>query len=847
VSALLVVAKQQNGIRICLDPTPLNKALQRSVYYMPTIDDILPTLSNAKVFSTVDAKSAFWQLKLDEQSSMLTTFETPFGRYRWLRMPYGISPAPEIFQARMHAALSGLNGVHCIADDILISGSGETIADAERDHDKNLIALLQRCRNKGLKLNRSKLRLNRESTIYMGHELTSSGLRADKRKVDAILNLPIPEDKKALQRVLGMATFLARYCANFSEITSTLRELINSKNEFHWDLRHTEAFERLKAMLASAPVLAYFSPEKDIIVQCDASQSGLGAVIIQGGKVVEYASRALTDIEKNYAQIEKELLSILWGLNRFDCYIYARRIIVQNDHRPLLAIHKKSLAAAPKRLQRMLLRLQRYNYELVHLPSSQMVLADTLSRAYLPTTGEGTPFHEELAAALSSVDADQMSDLKMVASTDTIKQVTAAVKDDDEYDCLIKQITRGWPDTVDEVPSCIRAYYTFADELSVSCGLVFKGHRIVVPLSMRQYFLDRLHSAHTGVNGCLRRAKEAVYWPGITTHIKKLVEACPVCVSFEQTTQKEPLMSHSTPSRVWEKVGVDVFLFADREYLITVDYLSGFFEVDRLPSKRVSDIVYCLKQHFARHGLPVELVSDNSPFNSSEFARFANAYEFRHTTSSPRYPQSNGRVENSVRTAKRIMTKAREAGTDPYLALLEWRNMPSEQLGLSPAQLLFGRRTRTRLPTANKLLDTATTPTASSALAAAKAKQAVYYNRGAKERTPLAVGQTVRVKFDDRSPEWRKAEISKVLPHRSYEVNFDDGTTRRRTSRHVRFSMEPPIILNDDEFDHQPTPEPLTSTTQAPAAPAITPRITSPPKLTTRSGRQIVKPARYRD
>jgi hypothetical protein len=441
VSALLVVAKPQNGIRICIDPTPLNRALQRSVYYMPNIDDILPKLSNAKVFSSVDAQSAFWHLKLDLPSSLLTTFETPFGRYRWLRMPYGVSPAPEIFQARMHAALSGLNGVHCIADDILICGSGESIADAEQDHDNNLIALLHRCQEKGIKLNRSKLRLNRESTIYMGHELTSSGLRADKRKVEAIVNMPIPEDKKALQRVLGMATFLARYCAHFSEITSVLRELLLTGNEYHWDVRHTTAFERLKAMLASAPVLAYFSPEKDITVQCDASQSGLGAVIIQDGRVVEYASRALTDTEKNYAQIEKELLSIIWGLNRFDCYVYARRIVVQNDHRPLLAIHKKSLAAAPKRLQRMLLQLQRYNYELVYLPSNQMVLADTLSRAYLPVAGDTTLFHEELAAALSTVDADQLSEIKMVASPETIKLINAAVKDDGEYDCLIKQIT----------------------------------------------------------------------------------------------------------------------------------------------------------------------------------------------------------------------------------------------------------------------------------------------------------------------------------------------------------------------------------------------------------------------
>ena len=497
----------------------------------------------------------------------------------------------------------------------------------------------------------------------------------------------------------------------------------------------------------------------------------------------------------------------------------------------------------------MLIRLQRYNYELVYLSSSQMVLADTLSRAYLPTAGESTSFNEELAAALSTVDADQMSDLRMIASPETIAKVTAAVKGDDEYGCLMKQIARGWPSTADEVPPCIRPYHTFADELSVSCGLVFKGHRIVVPLSMRPYFLDRLHSAHTGVNACLRRAKETVYWPSITTDIKHLVEACSICVSFEQSTQKEPLMSHSTPSRVWEKVGVDVFMFGDREYLITVDYLSGFFEIDRLPSKSVSDIVYCLKQHFARHGLPVELVSDNSPFNSSEFARFASTYEFRHVTSSPRYPQSNGRSENSVRTAKRIMTKAREAGTDPYLALLEWRNTPSESLKLSPAQLLFGRRTRTRLPTANKLLDTPTTPAASSALAAAKDQQAVYYNRGAKERQPLTVGQTVRVKYDDRSTEWRKAEVSKVLPHRSYEVNFDDGTTRRRTSRHVRFSAEPPIIFNDDELELQPSLTPLTpSATPSPVESAnCQQRLPSQPIITTHSERQVVRPARYRD
>lgn len=855
VSALLVVAKQDGGIRICVDPIPLNRALQRSVYYMPTIDDVLPKLSNAKIFSTVDAKSAFWQLKLDEDSSYLTTFETPFGRYRWLRLPYGVSPAPEIFQARIHAALAGLSGVHVIADDILISGSGDSKAAAERDHDKNLLALLDRCREKGLKLNREKLRLNRESTIYMGHELTSSGLRPDPRKIEAIVKLPIPEDKKALQRALGMATFLARYCPNFSEITSSLRALLNSDNEFHWDIRHTQAYERMKAMLASAPVLSYFAPGKEITCQCDASSRGLGAVIMQDGKIIEYASRALTRTEQNYAQIEKELLSILFALERFDTYVYARRITVQNDHRPLLSIHRKSLAAAPKRLQRLLLRLQRYDYDLVYIPSSQLILADTLSRAYPPTTGECTSFPEELAA-LSTVDADQMSELKMIASTDTIARLMAAANDD-EYSKLRDQIAAGWPESPTALSADLRPYHTFSDELSNSCGLIFKGNRLVVPRPVRADILDRLHSAHTGVNGCQRRARETVFWPGITADIKRLVEGCQICERHQQSTQKEPLLSHPPPCRVWEKVGVDIFTFDDRDYLVTVDYLSGYFEIDRLPSKRVTDIVYCLRQHFARHGLPAEVFSDNSPFNSREFTQFSRQYEFQHTTSSPRWAQSNGRVENAVKTAKRMMIKAREAGVDPFLALLEWRNTPSEQLGPSPVQLMFGRRTRTRLPTANTLLDTSTSHAASTALAVAKARQAVYYNRGSKERPPMDIGQTVRVKFDER-PEWRKAEIADILPHRSYAVRFPDGTVRRRTSRHVRFSAEPPIVFGDDDDEHQPPPPggvnvaPSSNrcasniSASRPSGGASLPPPHSTPTVT-RSGRVIKRPARYND
>jgi hypothetical protein len=367
ISALLVVRKPNGKIRVCMDPRPLNRALKRCNYLMPTIDDVLPELSRAKVFSTVDARNGFWNLKLDAESRALTTFETPFGRHRWVRLPFGISPSPEIFQARIHAVLRGLKGVACIADDILIYGCGDTDEEANMDHDRNLIALLDRCREVNLHLNDEKLQLRRTRTAFMGHDLSERGLMCDKRKVAAIMDMPAPTDKAAVLRLLGMATYLAKFVPNFSEITSPIRELLSGDVDFRWDdAHHGRALRQLKRMLSTAPVLSYYDVRKAIVIQCDASSTGLGAVIMQDGKPVEYASRSMTRTERDsYAQIEKEMLAISFALHRFDTYVYARDVTVETDHKPLISIVKKALTAAPKRLQRMLLRLQRYTYNLV--------------------------------------------------------------------------------------------------------------------------------------------------------------------------------------------------------------------------------------------------------------------------------------------------------------------------------------------------------------------------------------------------------------------------------------------------------------------------------------------------
>jgi hypothetical protein len=279
----LVLVKRNGKLRICLDPVPMNKYILREEFQIPTLDEVLPNLCKAKVFSICDAKSGFWQLELDNKSSILTTFWTPFGRYRWLRMLFGVSNAPEVFQRVMCELVTGLRNVVPLADDFLIYGVGDTMDEATKDHDKCFEAFLQMCASKNLKLNKDKVQFHKLEVKFFGHILTSQGVQADGSKIRAIVAMPAPTDCKAVTRFLGMVTFLGRYVKDLSMTSEPLRRLINAK-EFVWEHDQEKSFEALKKLLTSAPILQYFDAKKASVVQCDASSYGLGAVLMQEGK-----------------------------------------------------------------------------------------------------------------------------------------------------------------------------------------------------------------------------------------------------------------------------------------------------------------------------------------------------------------------------------------------------------------------------------------------------------------------------------------------------------------------------------------------------------------------------------
>lgn len=779
-SSLCCVEKPNGKLRLCIDPQPLNCALKRSHYPLPVIEDILSELDGVKVFTKADLKEGFLQCQLTEKSTKLTTFQSPWGRWKYHRMPYGISPAPELFQQKLCQSLDSLTGIHVIADDILITGRGETLEEATKDHDANLKALLERCRIMNIKLNKDKFEYKLESLKFIGHVLTAQGLKSDPSKVQAVINMPQPDSPAAIQRLIGMVKYLAKFIPDLSQLTDPLRQLTHKNQPWNWSPDCQRAFDNIKQAVSQSPVLKYFDINCQTEGQGDASEAGLGFALLQDGLPVMYASRALTSAERNYSQIEKELLAQVFGLERHHLYTYGRKIILWTDHKPLVNISKKPLVSAPKRLQNLLTRLLQYDVEIRYKPGPEMYLADTLSRAFLT---DPQPVERE-------IESIHLTDLAV--SEKQLTEIQLATETDPALQTVKRLITSGWPEHQRNVPPEAQPYYQYRHELSISDNVVFKGDRCVVPRSAREAIRNELHSAHLGVESTLRRARETVFWPGINAEMKDYLAKCEICNTYNSEQPKEPLINHELPDRPWEKIGIDFMTVDGHAYLVTVDYYSDYFELDQMTTTNAESVIKRLKRHFSRHGVPVIVQSDNGPpFNSAAYIQFAAEYKFNITHSSPEYPQSNGKVESAVKIAKHLVRKTNKGHKDINRSLLAWRNTPTVGLYSSPAQRMFGRRTRTSLPTVSSTLTPKISENVKENKQKKQKKQKEAFDRGAQELPPLHTGDIVRMRPKPNHKEWKKARVIAKVNVRSYKIQTEESAVYIRNRRHLRLTAEP--------------------------------------------------------
>jgi len=687
---IVVVPKSKDQVRLCVDYTRLNEAVKREKHMLPTVDQVLAQMAGATVFSKLDANCGFHQITLTDDSRPLTAFITPYGRYCYNRLPFGINSGPEHFQMQIHRILEDQPGAVSLIDDTVIYGKDL------KEHDERLNQVLQKLSNAKITLNKEKCQFRKSEISSLGQTVGKDGIKPDAAKVTAIVNMEAPQNVGELRRFLGMVNQLGKFLPNLATVTDPLRGLLSSSSSWHWDQPQRHAFDEIKRMLTSSPVLSLYDPNAPTKVTADSSSYGLGAVLTQqqsDGRwsPVVYASRSLTPAERRYAQIEKEALAATWSCSRFQDYLIGITFTLETDHKPLVPLlgTSKSLDELPPRIQRMKMRLMRYSYKIVHVPGKELYTADTLSRAPIVTTpnGDDDSLTHEINSFVNLV-------MEGVPATDSrLVQIRQHQLEDDVCRELVSYLQESWPEK-EQLKGLIRQYWPHRASLTIIDGLLMYETRIVIPSSLRQDILEKLHEGHQGITKCRRLAIQSVWWPGLSKNIKELIENCRVCCQAKRS-HPEPLIPTVMPQHPWQKLAADLMEIRKSQYLVVIDYYSRYIELAKLESSTTSkEVINHLKSIMARHGIPETMLSDNGPqFASKEFSLFANEYGFSHVTSSPLHSSGNGEVERAVRTAKNLIDEAK----DPYIALLNYRNTPLEN-GYSPAQLLMSRMLRTKIP-----------------------------------------------------------------------------------------------------------------------------------------------------
>ncbi|KAI5750921.1 hypothetical protein M8J77_002494 [Diaphorina citri] len=774
VSNMVIKEKKNGDLRICIDPKALNMNIKREHYALPTCEEIIQRLNGRSVFSVIDMKQGFWQVELDEESSLLCTFSTMYGRYSFRKAPFGLASVPEVFSKKVIQIFSDLEGVEVYFDDIIIAGKDGA------DHDKLLLEVLKRARQFNVKFNADKLQYRKSSVKFLGQIISKDGVRVDEEQVSAVAKMERPQSKKELMRFLGITKYLSKFIPNVSEVSAPLRELTKDRAEWIWSDCHQKSFQRLKTLICTSPVLRYFDDTKQLIIETDASKSGLGSCLLIEDQPVSFASRALTKCEQMYAQIEKELLAIVFATEKFHQFIYGKQVIVYSDHKPLMTIMKKCINDVPARLQRMLLRLFKYDLKVIYKPGSQMYISDALSRCYqneVPDNSDSENYmvHDVMVCSLSS---------QLCLSEERRCQLVQYTGNDNNLQQLKSVLMNGWPSSKHQIPFEIRMYWQHRNEICIEDDLLFYNNRVIVPEKLRDLMLKEIHEGHLGIVKCKSRARDSLFWPSMNADIQNMIETCKICVQNSRNNSKEPLKPLPMPSRAWERIAADIFTLHNQDYLVLVDAYSMWIELFIIGRKSAQELIKFMKATFSRYGVPDILYSDNMPFNSEPYRQFAREWNFNLVFSSPTYSQSNGLAEKAVAICKNLLKKSKEDNTDMNVALLNYRNTSLAGMSYSPSELFFNRKLKTKLPINSQLLKPKLNEDYEEHWKNKTEKQKDNYNQHTKSLPELDDGDQVFMRLGDK---WIPGRIiMKDGNPRSYIVESINGRRYRRNRVHLK-------------------------------------------------------------
>ena len=675
ISPIVATPKKDGGLRICVDMREANQAIERERHTMPTLQDFKAEVNGAKFFSKIDLKQAYHQLELHEESRFITTFTTHEGLYQYKRLNYGTNSAAEIFQNVLQQNLSDIRGVKNIVDDIIIHGKTRKL------HDEALENCLKRLAALNLKVKGAKCEFLQKEITFFGLKFTGEGTKPDPDRIANMVKVPAPKTAGEVTSFLGMANTCHEYIPDYAAITAPLRELTKKNSAFKWQPIHQKAFEQLKKKLTSTPVMAYFDTKKRSLVIVDGSPYGISAILAQKEhnsqqyKILSYASRSLSPVEKRYSQTDIEGLSLVWGIEHFRMFLIGSEFDVITDHKALESIFNNPRSRPPARIERWMMRLQPFNFKVSYRKGTSNE-ADYLSRHPVAIQRENITSR----SAEEYVNYVTNSSIPKSMTLDEIKEATC-------NDPILTKVKNSLKEGKwDESDQSLKPFRLCADELTYNSSedILLKNTRLVIPTSLQERATQLAHVGHQGIEKTKSLLREKIWYPNIDKRVREIVDKCIACQSVGNSNNREPMEITPTEDKPWSSIAIDFYGPIPRtgQYLLVViDTYSKFPEVEVVNSTEAKTCIPKLDIIFARYGIPSKIQTDNGPpFNGKEFERYTKTLGIEWRTITPLWPQGNAVVERFMKPIGKLLKTAEIEGKnwrqEMQRFLLQYRSTP---------------------------------------------------------------------------------------------------------------------------------------------------------------------------
>jgi transposase InsO family protein len=801
-------------IRICSDNRCSNRAIKPCRHTFPTLDDVAVWLNGAAVISCLDLKSSFQQLLINEESRHVTTFCTHLGLFRYKRLNFGINTASHELQRALEKVLIGLPGTFNLADDILVFGRDQT------EHDQRLEAVLNRLNEVGLTLNETKCRLSKTELDFFGLHVSAKGISIQDRKHKALLEAGPPKNPSELRSLLGLASYCSRFIPDLATIVEPLRALTHKTAKWEWGQCQDDALLHLKRAIMKT-TLAYFNKKWRTELTVDASPVGLAAVMAQHDPakpnekhIIINISRALSPVERRYAQIEREALAIVWACERLHFFLYAREFDLYTDNKPVQLIFQNDTSKPKARIERWALRLLPYRFKVHHIDGDGNI-ADYMSR---------NPVEEELGLDDNELIAERY--INMISETSR----PAAVSRNDIIKATASDATLQRVAAMTNGGPPVEHFNQDAHELTMTTdGILMRGNRIVVPASLQHQFIRIAHSGHMGLVKTKQLLRQHVYFPHMDNMVEQAIRTCNECQLNTKLRQATPCQVSEMPSGPWENLSIDFYgpLPSGKYLLVVLDDYSRY-PVCRMTSSTGADkVIPLLNEIFAEFSIPLKLKSDNGPpFNSAKFAQFAKNQGFWHQKITPLWPQANGHVERFMRSMGKVLRNASATAASFESELCEflrnYRATPHSSTQVPPRVLLFqGRTTTTRLPAAPAPIDLEQAHTTANN----NHQKSQLYNKNYNDEKRRAKPSTIKVgdfvlllaTRSHKSDPWYEKEPYEVIALNGTMATIKNN--RRELARNVSFLkhwLPDPHWPEVEQQQRQQQPQPQTPVQQQP-------------------------------